>query len=168
MRTPINTHAFSHNGARWLAGNIIALAVGGTVIYHHTRPPQLSGAELKAAYLVQADLRNVNFEAAVLTDCDLARANLSGANLRGANLARANLAASRLQGADLREADLRGTNLESADLQSADLRAAIYDENTAWSAGVDPAQFGAMRVPLSRSQSAQGFLFSNLLARSNP
>lgn len=70
----------------------------------------LSGIDLRGAYLFRADF----FE----TDC-------VGADFRGANLASAYFRA-----ADLRGADFRGTDLKRADFYEAALHGAKFDETT--------------------------------------
>ena len=76
----------------------------------------LRGANLPAANLGGADLREANLRGANLPKADLGRANLRGADVRGANLPGANLGE-----ADLRDAKLHGANLPNADLRSANL-----------------------------------------------
>jgi uncharacterized protein YjbI with pentapeptide repeats len=91
------------------------------------------------AFLVNADLREVNFHGANLREADLRGANLEKANLSGANLRVARLEWAKLgwatlhgavltwanaQEADLRGADLQGATLTWADLQKADLQGA--------------------------------------------
>jgi uncharacterized protein YjbI with pentapeptide repeats len=76
----------------------------------------LRGANLPAANLGGADLREANLRGANLPKADLGRANLRGADVRGANLPGANLGE-----ADLREANFGGANLTDADLGRANL-----------------------------------------------
>ena len=63
---------------------------------------KLQYANLRGAYLRDADLRGANLRGAYLRDADLRGANLRGAYLRDADL----------RGADLRDADLRGADLD--------------------------------------------------------
>ena len=79
----------------------------------------LRGADLRGAYLQDADLRG-----AELRGADLQGANLQDADLRGADLRSAELRGADLQGADLQDAYLRGANLQDADLRGADLQGA--------------------------------------------
>jgi hypothetical protein len=88
-----------------------------------TEPP----LELTGAYLVKAQLREVN----------LGGAELDKAKLHGADLNRANLLGANLRGANLPAADLRG-----ADLTDADLEEAIADERTQWPVDFDPCSAG--------------------------
>jgi uncharacterized protein YjbI with pentapeptide repeats len=91
----------------------------------------LSGANLRSAYLRGADLSSADLSGANLFGANLRSADLSGADLSGAYLSGANLRSADLSGADLRGADLigadligaylSGANLRSADLRSADL-----------------------------------------------
>jgi len=64
----------------------------------------LSGADLRDAYLRGADLSGADLRDADLRDADLSGADLRDAYLRGADLS----------GADLRDADLRGAELQNA------------------------------------------------------
>jgi len=59
----------------------------------------LSGANLKSAYITGADLRGASLTGANLTDANLRCASLTGANLTGANLTGANLEDTNLTGA---------------------------------------------------------------------
>ena len=87
----------------------------------------LSGADLRGAYLRFADLRGAylifaNLSGAYLGGADLRLANFSKANLSEANLRGACLRGACLRGAGLRGAGLRGAGLRGADLSRADLR----------------------------------------------
>jgi uncharacterized protein YjbI with pentapeptide repeats len=106
--------------------------------------PDLSGADLWQAKLIEANLSGANLSdarlmmadlhRAVLIQADLSRAdfreaplygaNLSGAKLIEANLSRAKPIGANLSGADLRGADLSGAALMEADLSRADFREA--------------------------------------------
>jgi len=80
------------------------------------------GCALAGAYLVHAQLADVN-----LSGAQLQRANLSQARLDGARLNGADLSFTSLLGASLRGADLRGARLEGTDLRQADLSGALLD-----------------------------------------
>jgi hypothetical protein len=64
--------------------------------------------------LSEADLSGANLRGAYLSIVNLKRADLNGADLRKANLQGADLRHANLNGADLREAELRGTDLNYA------------------------------------------------------
>ena len=88
--------------------------------------PDLSGARLSRANLINARLSRTNLSRADLRDAHLRRAHLSGAllcdaHLRGARLSRTDLSGADLQGADLRETDLSGAHLRETDLRRANL-----------------------------------------------
>ena len=97
--------------------------------------PDLSGADLRRAYLSGADLSSANLRrailntadlsGAILSGADLVRADLFGADLSGADLGHASLNTADLHHAILNTADLSGANLSHADLRHADLRHAI-------------------------------------------
>lgn len=91
----------------------------------------LSEAELRGAYLMEANLRGADLRGADLSEAylggadlrraDLSEADLSGANLTRADIRRADLSGANLSGAKLNMVDLRGTDLKEADLSGADL-----------------------------------------------
>jgi hypothetical protein len=76
----------------------------------------LMNADLRSAYLRDADLAG-----AILGGADLRDADLQGANLQGANLRDANLTGANLRKANLRDANVAGTNFAGAQLDDADL-----------------------------------------------
>ena len=86
--------------------------------------PDLSGADLRGAYLGGADLRDAYLSGAKLFDAELFEANLSGADLSDAYLVGARLIGANLSGANLGGADLRGAYLIGVDLIGAKLRGA--------------------------------------------
>jgi hypothetical protein len=79
----------------------------------------LSGADLRDAFLDDSDLSGADLQGAVLR-----RASLKGADLRHARLHGADLTGANLSGADLRHADLTGCLLDGTILLAADLRQA--------------------------------------------
>ena len=92
----------------------------------------LAGADLMAAYLIEANLREANLsgaklEGAVLREASLRRANLYGAHLSGSDLSGAFLGGANLYGADLSGSDLRGANLRGTNLRDADLSRALLN-----------------------------------------
>ena len=100
--------------------------------------PDLSGADLREAYLIGANLSGADLSGANLSGADLAKAdarqanliqaNLIRARLNGANLFRANLSAVVLRETDLSEANLRKANLGMAHLTEAILNGADLHE----------------------------------------
>ncbi|EAB7596013.1 pentapeptide repeat-containing protein [Salmonella enterica subsp. enterica serovar Hadar] len=83
-----------------------------------------SRANLRGAYLCDADLRDADLRGANLRDAYLCDADLRGANLRDAYLCDADLRDADLRDAYLCDADLRGANLRDANLRGANLRGA--------------------------------------------
>jgi uncharacterized protein YjbI with pentapeptide repeats len=108
--------------------------------------PAAARAQLEGAVLPGAHLTGANLRGAALGGACLNAAHLVGAHLAHADLAGADLAAARLVGADLRQANLASACLTGANLDGAELVGAVYDENTEWPAGFNPAQHGAQRV----------------------
>ena len=107
----------------------------------------LLGARLDGAVYDEETVFPAGFDAAehamclLGPDAELQRVDLSGFEFRGADLSRANLSRCKLMGADLRGADLSG-----ADLTGARLRGALYDTETTFPSGFDPATTGAYAV----------------------
>jgi uncharacterized protein YjbI with pentapeptide repeats len=79
------------------------------------------------------DLTGANLKGAFLWTAKLHKADLTGADLRDAYLQRADLV-----DALLIDADLRGADLTRADLYEAELEGITYDENTKWPADFTP------------------------------
>ncbi|EAC3505717.1 pentapeptide repeat-containing protein, partial [Listeria monocytogenes] len=78
-------------------------------------------ADLRGAYLSNANLRGANLRFADISNANLSNANLSNANLSNANLSiaylsNANLSITDLSNANLYNANLRGTDLSDANL----------------------------------------------------
>jgi uncharacterized protein YjbI with pentapeptide repeats len=90
--------------------------------------PDLNGANLSRADLMDADLSKVKLNKANLSSADLTDADFSEATLSGANLSKANLAGAYLSKANLNGANLRGANLSVADLSQATLTKADLSE----------------------------------------
>ncbi|MGD0600161.1 MAG: pentapeptide repeat-containing protein [Terriglobales bacterium] len=95
--------------------------------------PDLSGADLSKAKLIEADLNGANLCGARLSEATLEWADLRGSDLSAAWLVSAVLGEAELQGANLcgarlGEADLEGADLTGADLSGADLSGvALFD-----------------------------------------
>ena len=96
------------------------------------RNADLSGVNLRIAYLRNAYLRNADLSGAILRNANLRNADLSGAILTGADLTGADLSGVNLSGAKLSGADLRNANLSGAILTGADLSELIYNELTSF------------------------------------
>ena len=109
-------------------------------VLHTVDGSSLAGANLSGAALSGASLQNAAMRGADLHRADLHLANLVGADLRGADL----------RGVNLGGADLRGADLREARLQRADLSPSVYDAETQWPTGFDPATSGAGKAPRSR------------------
>ena len=88
--------------------------------FEYTRGLTMSGANLREAVLMYA-----NLEGADLTRADLRRADLTGVNLQGATLWRANL-----NGAEVNRANMVGVNLGGARLERAHLRSANLEASS--------------------------------------
>lgn len=74
-----------------------------------TNKNNLSGADLRGAYLCGANLKCADLRGAYLNHANLSSANLCGANLKCAYLCGADLKGAYLCGADLMGANLRGS-----------------------------------------------------------
>ena len=87
----------------------------------------LNGANLRGAFLSDANLKGADLSDADLRGANLKGADLSDANLKGADLSDADLRGANLKGADLSDANLKGADLSDADLSNANLRGANLD-----------------------------------------
>jgi hypothetical protein len=95
----------------------------------------LRGADLSGAFLFEADLSEAILAGAILSLATLNRANLdeallAEADLRGTLLGHASLRDGFLRRADLTGAHLAGANLKGTDLTWADLRDIVVDNHT--------------------------------------
>jgi uncharacterized protein YjbI with pentapeptide repeats len=79
----------------------------------------LAKADSTRAKFINATLNGTVFDNAKLYEADLTKADLTGASLNGADLRLARLFRATLRGADLTGARLRGTDLSRADLSGA-------------------------------------------------
>ncbi len=84
----------------------------------------LRGARLERANLREAYLRDANLHGAALLQASLREADLTGATLSNANLIKANLQGADFTGADLRDALLQNTDAQSTVFFRADLERA--------------------------------------------
>ncbi|EOG9389604.1 pentapeptide repeat-containing protein [Listeria monocytogenes] len=78
-------------------------------------------ADLRGAYLSNANLRGANLRFADISNANLSNANLSNANLSIANLSIADLSNANLSITDLSNANLYNANLRGTDLSDANL-----------------------------------------------
>jgi hypothetical protein len=107
----------------------------------------LGDADLRTAFLVQANLQAVDLREADLAGAYLGEANLREANLQNANLQETKLVAADFQGATLRGANLSGAKLGGANLEGTDLRGALFDgdtvlpDKTRWTETTDIGRF---------------------------
>lgn len=85
----------------------------------------LSGVNMRGAYLVEGQFGGVILRGVNLEKSDLREANLGEADLTGADLKNADLSDADLRGADLTNGHLEGTDLTNAHLEGADLASAI-------------------------------------------
>jgi len=106
---------------------------GAWLPYVNLRGANLSYANLRGAVMFQADLTGANLTGANLTGAvmevaDLTDANLTGANLTGADLTGANLTRANLTDANLTRAVLVFANLSGANLTGANLTGVVRDD----------------------------------------
>ena len=123
----------------------------------------LSNEYLVNAGLPDANLENTNFSATNLSSAHLSYANISNSNLTNTNLYSAdmyftNFSNSILQNANLSYSDMYYSNLKNANLLNADLSGAlligvnfsgaIFNSDTIFPDGFNPAAAGMTFVPL--------------------
>lgn len=99
-------------------------------------------ANLRGAYLCDADLGSTNLSATQLSGADLSGAHLSSADLRGSLCHRASFALANLGGADLQGADFLGANLTRANLNGARVTGLRLGENP----GLEAAQLADLQA----------------------
>ncbi|NEP90455.1 MAG: low-complexity protein [Okeania sp. SIO2C2] len=104
--------------------NCLGVFAFNEIVGSFLRDADLSGANLRDANLIRADLSGADLSGANLSGADLTRADLSGANLSGANLSRANFIRTDLSGANLINTYLIDANLIRTDLSGANLSGA--------------------------------------------
>ena len=90
--------------------------------------PDLSGADLQGAYLVDVNLKGINLSRANLNNATLVGMKLGEVNLDGAHLRQADLRAAHLGGAKLNEANLEKALLIHTYLREAELNKANLNE----------------------------------------
>lgn len=101
------------------------------------------------AIFAHGNLVGASFQGTDLSGIDLSYADLSGAFLGHVNLTGANLTGAKLLAFEHNAVDLRGANLEGANLDRVLMTSAVYDCNTRWPAGFNPAKSGALNLELS-------------------
>ena len=101
----------------------------------------LTGSDLRGAYLGHADLAQVILVSAKLIGVELREANLSDADLRHADLSDAHLSGARLNNADLFNSNLTNANFIRADLSNTYL----YEANLT-NATIDLTDFSFARL----------------------
>jgi uncharacterized protein YjbI with pentapeptide repeats len=104
--------------------------------------PNLSGADLREAYLGGAYLRGANLIRAKLSGANLMEANLIAVDLSGANLYQALLSRAKLSRADLSGANLTEANFTEADLRRANFSGGSVSEADFTDASVGGTTFG--------------------------
>jgi uncharacterized protein YjbI with pentapeptide repeats len=137
--------------------------------------PDLGGAHLSEADLIEARLGEVNLSGADLSGARLFNANLTGADLREANLSwaalgRADLSGAKLFGADLRGAflgmaNLSGANLSEAILWQADLSQADLNKAILWRANLHEADLN--NANLGEANLSEAILLAANLSRAS-
>jgi Pentapeptide repeats (8 copies) len=104
----------------------------------------LTGVDLRRAYLARPKLESARLHGVVLQYSDLQRCNLEAADLGNADLWGADLSWSNLNTAILSNAALGNTNLWGAELEKTDLREARANAKTRWPAGFKPKAAGVL------------------------
>lgn len=147
----------------WFSGHDFTKREEITGVFHQSRlnGTNFRGMTFDEASFEACDLADANMRGAVFgPGTRFFRCTLNGADLRDADFAGASIEAVNFRGADLREAknlrmvkranfqraDLRGADLSQipVPLQEIDLEDAIYDAETKFPQGVDPAAEGAL------------------------
>lgn len=98
----------------------------------------MSGADLTGANLRSAFLTKVQLESSILGEADLTSSNLEGVNFRNASLVWTQLYHAKLSSADLTNTNLSSANLAYADLTDAQLSGADFSRVTLCGAMFEP------------------------------
>lgn len=118
-----------------------------------TKPAGWTGREVEevaGAILQGADLRFADGRKAFLVNANLRSVNFEGADLKKANFEGADMDEARLAGADLTKAKLRNVNLDSADLMGVEFILADLSGSILSGANVDDADFEGAKLDLVR------------------
>jgi hypothetical protein len=121
------------------------------VLINGRQPLWLPEMDFINAFLAEADLSSANLRRARLDGANLDSAILRKAMLSAASMQRASLKNTDLTDADLSKASLHGANLTDANLTGTVLTEALYDSETLWPPGFDPAAAGATLSPAAAS-----------------
>ena len=115
----------------------------------------LSGADLRFAYVSGANFENAVLKGTDFRYADLTGANLSGADLRGASLGGGiELMGANFLGANLNGADLKGARLQGSDFYGADLKGARLVFAQAQGANFQGAHLEGANLNAARLQGA--------------
>jgi hypothetical protein len=112
--------------------NCVAVGTFTATVRRFLSRADLSGADLRDANLISADLSGAFFFCADLSDADLSGADLRDANLISADLSGAFFFRADLSGANLSGANLSDANLSDANLRGANFEAVQWDNKTKW------------------------------------
>ena len=133
------------------------------ILEAHRKWVESEGKEGKKADLARANLRQAYLFEANLAGASLAEANLQNAFLLDADLEGANLAEANLEGADLLNAQLKGVNLQSAtNLTASDVKRAenwelaFYSDDFLKQLGLPPNHNEMVKKRLAEEKKATG------------
>lgn len=107
----------------------------------------LKDADMSNSFLMGADFRGVSdFTGLRLTQAKLSGANFEGADLRNAQFYETDLAGANLAGADLRNDNFYVGHFLGRPMARAFLRGAQYSSETKFPEGMDPEEFGMIKI----------------------
>ncbi len=110
--------------------------------------------DLRDAYLVNADLRNIDLRRVNLTGAQIVNTDLSGANLSGATLTKVNLGGTNFTSANFSEAKITGVVFQGNNLTNADFTGAIFTRTAFWDTKIGGAKINL--IPLQCKVTTNG------------
>lgn len=142
-------HALRGENPRELSGADLreAWLNGALLVDANLDNADLGLARLQRANLLRADIRDArlvqtDMDEANLSHVDFSRSDLRGADLNGSNLFMANFSDANLRGANIVHADFTGADLSRTDLSKADLRGTTFHGTNLEEANFSGAKIG--------------------------
>jgi uncharacterized protein YjbI with pentapeptide repeats len=110
--------------------------------------------DLRQAYLVNADLKNLDLSKANLTGAQIVSSDLNGANLSGATLTNVNVGGTNFTGANFSKAKITKVVFQANNLTNTDFTGAIFTKAGFWDAKIGVAKIDL--VPLQCKVTTNG------------
>ena len=102
--------------------------------------------DLRQAFFVNVDLKNVDLSKANLTGAQIVNSDLSGANLSGATLTNVNLGGTNFTGANFSQAKITKVVFQGNNLTNADFTGAILTKTAFWDTKIGGAKIDLVQL----------------------